>query len=193
MLMSPLCRRSPMEYADLPTGVAGLRPSGLSQLATWTPGPGQLALPAPWSVIRVVCFDALDLPSALTQGHERCFHRRGKNAHSLAFTLALLLRTNDGETWAGPLTWDTLHKPMSNGHTHSALAVQQLSREYLNARTIAVWSPDRWRSVALTNDGLAFVGEGDPVGVASMWRSGADIFTIAADLRRRAHLPLPHV
>ncbi|WP_421119857.1 hypothetical protein ACE2AJ_00405 [Aquihabitans daechungensis] len=121
-------------------------------------------------------------------GHERCFHRRGKDAHPLAFTVALLLRTYDGTGWDGPLTWDSLHEPICNGHTLSALAVEQLPREYRNSRTIAVWSPERWHSVGLTNDGLAFVGSGDPIDIAARWRDGVDVFELAADLRARAQL-----
>jgi hypothetical protein len=155
----------------------------------WKAGPGQLVSADPWPQVRQSCFKALHLPSAVTPGHERCFYRRGKDAHPLAFTVALLLRTYDGGGWEGPLTWDSLHEPICNGHTYSALAVEQLPREYRSSRTIAVWSPERWHSVALTNDGLAFVGSGDPIDIAARWRDGVDVFDLAADLRSRAQLP----
>lgn len=53
-----------------------------------------------WSAYREQVIADLGLAGAGVVGHEHCFHRRGRSAAQLAFRLAVLLRTANGNNFA---------------------------------------------------------------------------------------------
>lgn len=143
-------------------------------------------LSRPWNLFLVDALAHLGLPDAGVVGHERCFHRRGRDLTPLMFRAALLLRVGDSRAissrnalWTLPSRSDSL----ANGSEGmGGVEVRRLLQRHGEAappgapRWTAVKHDDRW--TLLRNDGH-ILGATGTVDGARMWRSGASVADIA--------------
>lgn len=201
VLASPLCTRSPTAFMQTSAHDAGWsRPAlhwdGVERRDT---SAGTLDSIDPWHTLRMQAFQAAGFASVRGPGHESCFHRRAKDITPVSWTVALLLRTYGGRSWAGPITWDALFAPTTNYHTYTAVGPalglpeeKHYDPEVLtvpaDGRAIVVYTTQRNRGVVLTNDGHAWI-EGADVDFGNEWRAGEDLDEIARKLAARAQLP----
>lgn len=206
----------PGERLDLASPHCLVRPTYFATLepadASWVPRDGESTLQHRPGV-EVGSFRGFELPMELQSltkslgleeyqvpGHERCFHRRSKDLMPLMWTIALLLRTNGGESWRGPRTWDVIAQgklgggQWTNGHSTSALQVamnsgpdyewtDQVSEEQ-SGRYIVVynWGFEGWHPVALRNDGVAFTQGNRVIEVGRRWRAGERLTDLATEI-----------
>jgi len=191
-LYSPTCRRAPRYFGRLcgtglhpahdddyesPLDGIELAPANIAHRTvhegSWTT----------WSQYRQEAIRVLGLAHAGVDGHEGCFHRRGKALTALMYRVGLLLRTNGGYELM-PMD-DAMLTVADRNDSHASDIVQIRDVIERAGGTIPAGPPrylgvhhEVYQWVALRTDGWVATPAG-PIDAAGLWRSGANEEEIA--------------